>query len=148
MHVTIAPFMLSCHAAHSWVHKCHSWIALLVVTLHWEPAWSFLALWSLRLSEEYPALGFCHLCSESSAIGGLPSTSGEHPRAITVSNLYLVSPLDNPDQQLKGGHLTPAVGISIPWFVARGGALSADIGKFHLNYLCVFIHQLKCILGG
>lgn len=51
------------------------------------------------------------------------------------------------DEQLKGGLAMPHAGglLDVSSLALRG--LSGQIRKFHLNYICVFIHKLMCVVG-
>lgn len=84
-------------------------------------------------------------CVVSSAIGtDFPPLGWGEPRAmVTVCNVWGL--LDSSDQQLRRGLLIPGVGGFVRWSMNPGESI--EMGKFHLNSLCIFIHRIVHIVS-
>lgn len=53
--------------------------------------------------------------------------------------------MDSPDQQIKRRIIMSGIGVSLRGLWLLEGALSAQMRKVHLNYICISIH--RCIIG-
>lgn len=72
-------------------------------------------------------------------------TSNEQTKAlIIVCNVLGVSRTTPPNHSKRFSHVWFS-GL-FRWSLLLEGALSAQMGKFHLNYLCVFIHKLTYLI--
>lgn len=82
--------------------------------------------------------------------GGWPTSlaksasSGFSERPLFKNKVFR-EPLGQPNQQFKRRPLMLLLGILLGGLWLLGGTLSAQMRKFHLNYICIFIHRIRLL---
>lgn len=136
------------------VHRHHGWVGFLVASLLWKLKCYLLVPWKLVLGEEAfrsePSWVFWSLCLKhvvSPAIETYLLPLGVNTATAIVYNALGVSwiSLSNNSKETFLFHMLGLLLDSLwslqPWV----GALSAQIGKCHLNSMCVSVYV--CVHG-
>lgn len=107
-------------------------VGLLNASLLWKFPWLFLVPWKLVLRKE----ALCLKCIISLVWTAKGNTNSMQGFGSHLGNSFL---------QLKRGLLTPLVCVcAIGGLWLLEGALPAQMWKFHLNHICLFIYRLIC----
>lgn len=129
------------------VHRHHSWLGILTVSLHWQ----FISLVLMKANPKRGGVqtlwALCPKCMVSAVIGTYLQHESNKGNS---TSLYLGILFNNPEQQHKGDFLMGGVVIFVRWSMAlRRSTLSAHKGIFSCSiyvYVCIDINIVYIIL--